>query len=508
MTASTPITLVEAIAPVRRVRRHAPRLIAGFALLLGLTLSVYYPALHARRVADDFMLVGQVTFSDALSYFHKTFGFGRNEYRPLTALSYAVDRALWNSNPEGYHLTNLVLHAAAAGLLLLFLESLAADTPLALLAGCLFVILPINAYQRVPWISARDGNICAVFLLGALWLFVLSRRQHRKIWHAIAIALAACALLSYEGAVIVPALVFLVEFVFFAPGTLRVRLASSFRRTVWFWILTAAYLCLWVVMFSGKTGAYSLSTTSSAIFHNYVYLISALFCTRKMWLFMVICVIMLALFYKMRQSLRRLVIFSTLLILIAFLPYCFTRGFASRFGYISALGMAILVSVLIVAGMRRARHAQQAAIACLATLMCLYYIVEDRKILSAWKAAGQIAARIPRAAHDLYPSPHAGAVLVFAGVPAIMPAVHGQVPIFQTGLADAIQQEYAVHIFVRQYSLPLAGIPKQAERGAVIFEYVGGENPLREISSPVPLSHKVSDWETPLAANELSAAIH
>src|SRR5215475_1807143 len=292
----------------------------GFLVLATLVLGLYYPALHAQRVADDFMLVGRVKFGDALGYFGKTFAFGRNEYRPLTALSYAMDRALWDSNPEGYHLTNLVLHASVAGLLLLFLESLTGDFPLALVAGCLFAIHPINAYQRVPWISARDGNTCAVFLLGALWLFVLWRRHNRRTLYAMAVAQAACALLSYEGAVIVPALVFLLQFLFFSAGTFRGRLASSFRETAWFWIVTAAYLFLWVFTFSGKVGAYNLALTPSIIFRNYVHLFSALFCTRMILLFGLICALIAALYYKMPPNSRRLAVFGTLLILVAFLP--------------------------------------------------------------------------------------------------------------------------------------------------------------------------------------------
>src|SRR6185503_4024738 len=35
-------------------------------------------------------------------------------YRPLTALSYAIDHAVWGLAPVGYHLTNLLLWALTA----------------------------------------------------------------------------------------------------------------------------------------------------------------------------------------------------------------------------------------------------------------------------------------------------------------------------------------------------------------------------------------------------------
>lgn len=459
------------------------RLPAGIAVLAALTLGIYYPALQARRVADDFMLVGQVSFTDAAAYFGKTFGFGRNEYRPLTALSYAVDRALWNSNAEGYHFTNLALHAASAGLLLLFLEALTTDFALALLAGILFVIHPINVTQRVTWISARDGNVCAIFLAGTLWLYTVARKQNSRVLHAIAIGAAACALLSYEGAVILPALIFFLELIFFASGPPRAQVGSSFRKTVFFWILTVAYLFSWATIFSGKTGGYDLSFRPFIILKNYAQLISVLFCTGKLWVFILSCIVLLGSYYRMPGSWRIVALFGVLVILIAFIPYCFTTVYADRFGYISTLGMSILLGISILAGLRKRKRLQQAIVACAAVLLCAYCVVKDQKILSAWTTAGEIAARIPQTARALYPNPTAGTVFVFIGVPRGMPGMRGQVPIFQSGLGDAIQQEYPVKIFVRQYDVPLASLPQQARRGAVIFQYRGGKDPLLELAS-------------------------
>lgn len=460
------------------------RPLAAIAVLTALTFGVYYPALQAQRVADDFMLVGQVSFPDGIAYFGKTFGFGRNEYRPLTALSYAVDRALWNSNAEGYHLTNLVLHAASAVLLFLFLQALLSDFPFALLAGCLFVIHPINVSQRIVWISARDGNICAVFLLAALWLFVLARKQNRRVLHAIAVGSGACALLSYEGAVILPALVFLVELMFFASGPLRTRVGPSFRRTAPFWVLMVVYLFSWAILFSGRAGGYDLSFRPFAILKNYAQLASVLFCTRKPWVFVLSCIVLLGLYYRMPRPSRKVAVFGVLVILIAFIPYCFTKVYADRFGYISALGMSILFDVSILSGLRNTKRLQQAIVTCAAVLLCTYYVVQDQKILAAWTTAGEIAARIPQTARALYPNPAVGTVFVFIGVPRGMPGMRGQVPIFQSGLDDAIQQEYPVKIFVQQYDVPPATLSEQANRGAVIFKYRGGKDPLLEMASP------------------------
>jgi hypothetical protein len=481
MQSTTDLALDARLPNSIRLRNRPLQLAAGIALLLGLTLGVYRPALRTELVADDFSLVGQISFPDGFAYFGKSFGFGRNEYRPLTALSYAVDRALWQNNSEGYHLTNLLLHAATAGLFFLFLRALTGDFPLALLAGCLFVIHPINS-SRIIWISARDGNVCGVFLLGALWLFVLSRRQDRRALHVLAVGLAACALLAYERAVILPALIFLTEFLFFAAGPLRERIASSFRRTASFWVLAAAYLCFWEVIFSTKVGGYDLSWSPLSIFDNYTRLLSNLFYGgnfygRKQWVFGLAYILVLSLCYRMLMASRRLAAFGVLAALIAFLPYCFTHGFAFRFGYISALGISIFLAVCILAGLRSTLRLRRPIFACIGILLCSYYVGSDRQILSGWTAAGKIAARIPQAVRTLCPNPPEGTVLIFIGVPRR----HGTIPVFPTGLGDAIQREYPVKVFVRQYDVPLAKLPIEARRGAIIFSYSGGEHPLRRV---------------------------
>ncbi|HET8546490.1 MAG TPA: hypothetical protein VFL57_00725, partial [Bryobacteraceae bacterium] len=153
-------------------------LIAGAGALLLLTFVAWYPALQTQMVSDDFALVGRIDFSDALRYFRETFGFGRNEYRPLTAVSFAVDNWLWSDNAAGYHLTNLLLHGATSALLFLVLHALTADLALAFTAAFVFAIHPVN-HSRATWISARDALVCAVFLLAAIWLHLRARRRGR-----------------------------------------------------------------------------------------------------------------------------------------------------------------------------------------------------------------------------------------------------------------------------------------------------------------------------------------
>lgn len=452
------------------------RVAIGLCLLSAVAFGVYHPALHAQLVADDFSLVGQISVSEAMGYFHKTSGFGRNEYRPLTVMSYAIDRVLWHANPEGYHLTNLLLHTTTAGLWFLMVYSLSADFALALLGGLLFVIHPAN-HSRVVWISARDGSICAVFLVGALWTFIRSRQHESRKWCGIAVLLSACALLAYEGAIILPALIFVTEFLFFAQGDLGSRVGLCFRRTAPFWSLAATYLCLWLLMFHGKVGGYDLLLRPVTMAHNYVRLLSTLFYDARHWALALLYLLLFGSLYRNFRGRLRTTGLGICLVLIAFLPYCFTNGFAYRFAYISALGMSLLLALCILGGLRSHWRLCQAATAGLGIALCTWYILEDRKILADWVGAGQVAAQIPQAVRQLHPHLPAGAVLVFTGIPSS----YGKAYVFPTGLEAAIQLQYPHRIFVRQYDRAPTDLSDQARNGALVFQYHGGEEPLREV---------------------------
>ncbi len=459
--------------PWHRRRGYA----VGILALAVLTFGVYEPALHTQLVADDFYLVGQIGFSEALAYFTKTFGFGRNEYRPLTALSFAVDRWLWHENPEGYHLTNLGLHAGTAGLLFLLIQALTADFALAWLAGALFVIHPIH-HSRAAWISARDGLVCAVFLLGALWLFARSRRQNWTSGRVIAIVLSGCALLAYEGAVILPALLFGVEFLFFGSGPLRGRFGPSLRQTAAFWILAAGYVGWWQITFSGSLGAYDLSLAPRAILGNYGRLLSALFYGHRSWVFALAYLVLLALCYRPLRARLRLAAFAAGLLIVSFVPYCFTHGFAYRFGYLSALGLTILFAAGLVGNLRSGQRPRQITAACLGILLSASYVVEDRKILTEWAAAGTICAHIPQAVRKQHPNFPARTVLVFTGIPH----QYGRAYVFPTGLDAAIQRQYSTPVVVRQAESGVSNLSAEVGRGAYVFEYREGQDTLQEWS--------------------------
>ena len=47
-------------------------------------------------------------------------------YRPVPLASFALDWSLWKGRPVGFHLTNILLHAAVTGLVFLLLATIGA----------------------------------------------------------------------------------------------------------------------------------------------------------------------------------------------------------------------------------------------------------------------------------------------------------------------------------------------------------------------------------------------
>jgi tetratricopeptide (TPR) repeat protein len=113
-------------------------------------------------------------------------------YRPLTLLSFGLNRAFGGPEPFGFHLVNNFLHATASVVVFYFAIALGAGRLTSLSAGVLFAVHPIHA-EAVNGIVGRAEIFALLFLVSALLLFVRGRGT------AVAILLLL-ALLSKESA--------------------------------------------------------------------------------------------------------------------------------------------------------------------------------------------------------------------------------------------------------------------------------------------------------------------
>lgn len=85
-------------------------------------------------------------------------------YRPLTLQSFALNYAIHGLAPFGFHLVNVLLHAAVCGLVWVFAQRLVGDTTVATIGAVLFAVHPVHA-EAVAGIVGRAEVLSAMFML-------------------------------------------------------------------------------------------------------------------------------------------------------------------------------------------------------------------------------------------------------------------------------------------------------------------------------------------------------
>jgi protein O-mannosyl-transferase len=159
-----------------------------WALLFVVTLLAYSPALAGGFVWDD---NGFVLRPDL----HSLGGLGRiwfdlsatEQYYPLLHTTFWVEHLFWGDAAAGYHLANVLEHAAGAGLFALVLRRLGQREEVAWLAAFLFALHPV-CVESAAWISEQKNTLSLVFyLLAALAYLRFDEHRGRKTY-----ALATC----------------------------------------------------------------------------------------------------------------------------------------------------------------------------------------------------------------------------------------------------------------------------------------------------------------------------
>jgi tetratricopeptide (TPR) repeat protein len=173
------------------------------ALLFVATLIAYWPALNGGMVWDD---DGHVT-PVALRSLH---GLGRiwlelgatQQYYPLLHSAFWVEHRLWGDAVLGYHLTNVLLHATAACLVVAVVRRLA--LPGAWLAGFIFALHPV-CVEAVAWISEQKSTLSAVFYLSAALVYLRFDQTRKQAHYFWALGFFVLALLSKTVTATLPA---------------------------------------------------------------------------------------------------------------------------------------------------------------------------------------------------------------------------------------------------------------------------------------------------------------
>jgi len=173
------------------------------ALLFYVTLVAYLPVLYGGFLWDDDFHVTQPELQSVDGLRRIWFEVGATQqYYPLLHTAFWVEHRLWGDSVVGYHLTNILLHAAVACLVVALVRRLA--LPGAYLAGLIFALHPV-CVESVAWISEQKNTLSAVLYLGSALVYLRFDQDRRPSRYWLALGLFVLALLTKTVTATLPA---------------------------------------------------------------------------------------------------------------------------------------------------------------------------------------------------------------------------------------------------------------------------------------------------------------
>jgi Flp pilus assembly protein TadD len=193
--------------------------IAAAMLLVGIVFLAFGHSLWQDFAPiDDTLLVRENLAIRGMTWENLRYVFSHYDpelYIPLTFVSFQINYFLSGLDPFGFHMGNLLLHAANACLVFAVLRRLLMDDLLAAMGAAIFAVHPLHT-EAVVWIAGRKDLLFTFFYLGTVVLYLCSREStsHRVAWSMGSIFCAALAMLSKATAMTLPVALMLVDWYF------------------------------------------------------------------------------------------------------------------------------------------------------------------------------------------------------------------------------------------------------------------------------------------------------
>ncbi len=149
-------------------------------------------AMSLSRNCNPFMVCGASGFDLGAT----------QQYYPLLHSAFWLEHRLWGDAVFGYHLTNVLLHALAALLVVAIMRRLGLRG--AWLAAFIFALHPV-CVEAVAWISEQKSTLSTVFYLSAALVYLNFDRTRRRSLYFVAFGLFVCALMSKTVTATLPA---------------------------------------------------------------------------------------------------------------------------------------------------------------------------------------------------------------------------------------------------------------------------------------------------------------
>ncbi len=368
-------------------------------LLIALvTIVLYANSLPGQFVFDDTVIVQGNPAIHALDLEHLRSIFGGHYwqsvesqgglYRPIVMLSYALNYALDGEDTQGYHLVNVLLHAANGILVYLILQALFLRPELSLLSALMFVMHPIRT-EAVASVVGRAESLSAFFVLLAWWAYLRHMRLRRAGWLWVSAGSFVLAALTKESALSFVLLLPLTDYMLsrnlrglvnratvlrYLPFGIAAALVLGLR----YWVL-GGFAPLYINPDSNplvKTGAWVRFLTATDVFARYLMLlifplnlsadysynqippVAFLFSWRALGPLLLLVLLSAGMVAALRRS--RVLFFSGAVFFLNFVPTSnwirpIGTIMAERLMYVPALGFNCALAYLLAEGLSRPR---------------------------------------------------------------------------------------------------------------------------------------------------------
>jgi tetratricopeptide (TPR) repeat protein len=388
------------------MRETHKNLICRFGLIILLVLAVYGNTLKHGFVWDDNDIIVNNPLLEKFSNIPQFFlsedkvATATGFYRPVTYISFALDRAIWGLNPLGFNVTNLVLHILVALLFCTVIVELFKKERLAFVAALIFALHPIAGETVNFHAGGRNTLLSACFALLSLYFYIKGK-------HVRAVACFTVAIFSKEFALLLP-LVFL-----FYDYRLQQKKAH-FSTYIPYFIPIVCYLALRSIAVQKANFLETFRFSKQLLLAPYLvvrYLLNMIYPFQLKVMYdestniyiCILCLLVVMLLtgviflYRREKDLPFSAYWFLLFLLpvVNIIPIVSNSLIADRYAYFSLMGFALGMATFICKATKR-------GVTVLVVVICAAYALSDLRQNNVWKDDETLFNRMANDAPEMF----------------------------------------------------------------------------------------------------------
>jgi tetratricopeptide (TPR) repeat protein len=179
------------------------------------TIVVYFRTFHYDFVMydDDAFVYHNPVVKAGITPQGLAWAFGLHfaNWHPLTWFSYLLDAQLFGMNAGGFHLVNVLLHAASAVLLFLALFWMTGHPWRCLVVAAVFALHPLHV-ESVAWVAERKDVLSTFLEMVALLLYLRYAEKETTKRYLLMFVAFACSLMAKPMLVTFPFILLLLDY--------------------------------------------------------------------------------------------------------------------------------------------------------------------------------------------------------------------------------------------------------------------------------------------------------